>query len=127
MGIGILDEDNPHVSAAASWRQRSRGPQRADLAENGSETVAFDLRIVAALQIQPEPLRGAEIAGQPQAGVRADAPLTCTISSIQRGGTPMLTASLCWVIPNGASRKDKSTVRIHPWTRSQSPATPVSA
>src|SRR5215210_6489022 len=35
--------------------------------------------------------------------------LPCTISLIRRGGTPMATATLCWVIPSGVMKSSIST------------------
>ena len=41
--------------------QASSAPQRADVTECGAEAIAFDLQVEAALQVQPEPLRCAEV------------------------------------------------------------------
>jgi S-adenosylmethionine synthetase len=49
--------------------------QRADVLQRAAQPVLFHLEVVAGLQVQPEPLRGAEVPGQAQRGVRGDAPL----------------------------------------------------
>jgi len=41
----------------------------------GVEPVFLDLQVIAGLQVQPEPLAGAEVPGQPQRGIRGDAAL----------------------------------------------------
>jgi len=46
-----------------------------DLIEDGYETVAFDLKVVAALEVHPEALGGSEVPCQAQRGVGADTPL----------------------------------------------------
>ena len=49
--------------------------QRADVVQRAAQPVLFHLEVVAGLQVQPEPLRSAEVPGQAQRGVRGDAPL----------------------------------------------------
>jgi len=46
-----------------------------DLFEGGAKMVLLDLEVVAGLQVEPEPVGGAEVAGQAQRGVRGDASL----------------------------------------------------
>ena len=43
-----------------------------DLVEGGAEVVLLDLEVVAGLQVEPEPVGGAEVARQPQRGVGCD-------------------------------------------------------
>ena len=43
-----------------------------DLVECGAEVVLLDLEVVAGLQVEPEPVGGAEVAGQPQRRVGGD-------------------------------------------------------
>src|SRR5580658_115832 len=49
--------------------------ERADAVELDAQPVFLDFQVIAGLQVQPEPLGGAEVPGQPQRGVRSDAPL----------------------------------------------------
>ena len=46
--------------------------ERADAVECGADPVLLGFQVVAGLQVQPEPLGGAEVPGQPQRGVRGD-------------------------------------------------------
>src|SRR5262245_39277459 len=72
------------------WMQTDRGPEGGvevtpsssggdvewlDLIEDWREAIAFDLEVVACLQVEPEPFRCPEVAGKPEGGVGADAPL----------------------------------------------------
>jgi len=63
------------------------------------------------LQVHPEFLEGPEVSGEADRRVYGDTALPCTISLIRRGGTPIDTASLCWVIPKPSM---KSSKRISP-------------
>jgi len=50
----------------------ARGAQGLDVVECRAKPVLLDLKVVAGLQVYPEPLRGAEVAGVPQGRVSAD-------------------------------------------------------
>lgn len=86
-------------------RRPSSGLQRADLVENGSEAAAFHLKVIAALQIQPEPFRCAEVAGEPERRICADAgtaPVTdAALSAPLRCPPPALIVT-SWYAPETA-------------------------
>ncbi len=50
----------------------ARSAQGLDVIECRAKPVLLDLEVVAGLQAYPEPLRGAEVAGEPQGRVGAD-------------------------------------------------------
>ena len=50
----------------------ARWAERADAVEFGAESVLLGLQVIAGLQVQPEPLRSAEVPGQLQLGVHSD-------------------------------------------------------
>jgi hypothetical protein len=79
--------------------------------ERGAEPVLFDLQVVAGLQVQPEPLGGAEIPGQPQRGVRGNAVLAVDDLVDPPAGTSTALASRYWLTPSGARN---SSCRISP-------------
>ena len=94
--------------ALGGARPAARGPnplrsgERLDLVEGAAEAVSLDLELVAALQVEPEPLARAEVAAGRRAVSAVMPRLPCTISLIRRGGTPIATATRCWVIPSGS-------------------------
>jgi hypothetical protein len=59
---------------------RRSGP---DVVERCAEPVLCDPKVVAGLQVYPEPLRGAEIAGEPQCRVGADPALPVALSNVR--------------------------------------------
>src|SRR5260370_41428033 len=53
----------------------ARDVQRAYVIERSAESVLLYFKVVAGLQVHPEPLRGAEVAGEPKRGVGGDTAL----------------------------------------------------
>src|SRR6476659_4935847 len=66
MMVGAFGSCNGRL---ASMRENSHLLRQA-----GSEMVALHFKVVAGLQIQPEPITGAEIPREPQGAIRADGP-----------------------------------------------------
>jgi len=85
--------------------------QRADPLQRISEPVFLDLQVIPGLQVDPEPLRGAEEPGQPQRRVRADAALAVHDLVDPPGRDPDLLARWYWLIASGLRN---SSSRISP-------------
>lgn len=59
------------ASGAIPWTDLCGG-KWFDLVECARESVAFDFELVAALEVEPEPIAGAEVPGEPQCCVGGD-------------------------------------------------------
>lgn len=55
-----------HLTCPAPYRRLEalRDRERFDLIERSGEPVSFDLELVAALEVQPEPFAGSEVPGE---------------------------------------------------------------
>jgi hypothetical protein len=81
------------------------------LVKSPAEAVAFDFKIVARLQVEPEPVGGSEITRETQRRISRDATQPDTISFTRRGGTLMSLARRYWEMPKGFKN---SSFRISP-------------
>jgi hypothetical protein len=75
--------------------------ERADAVERRAEPVFLGLQVIADLQVQPEPLGGAEVPGQPKRRVCGDATLAVDDLIDPPAGTSIALASWYWLTPSG--------------------------
>ena len=86
VGRRAAQADSPCLASA-------RSAQGLDAIECRAKPVLLDLEVVAGLQVYPEPLRGAEVAGESQCRVALIRRCPWTISLIRLAGTLTALAS----------------------------------
>jgi hypothetical protein len=73
------------------------------------DAIVLEIEVVLGLKVQPEPLGGPKVAGQPQRGVDRDRARAADDLVDSGGGTPMSLASRYWLISIGLRNSSRNT------------------
>jgi len=99
-----------HRASYTVGHGQSHALKGVDLIERGAEVVQANLDIEAGLQVEPEPVGGAEVAGQAQRGVGGDSAFAVNDLVDPTWGAPLEIAKGCWVTSKRVRKSSRRTL-----------------